>query len=158
MWVTGVQTCALPICMFRLSGNLICAYENQLNISGIVDQLHQLFPEEVPWITSHSAPCSSDLSYESILKSPIPCSCGIPLHRLPAKESRIWDFVPYKSQFQKYLSTLLHGRDMPAPMLLFRYHPPTSSPHSWVLPLHCHGWSKAPMLFPHQSRLPHERR
>lgn len=90
-----------------LSGNPVCASQNQLNISQYCGSIPSVIPEGGSIDNSTlCAPCPTDLPFESILKSPIPCFCGIPLYvdyRL--KSPGFWDFVPYEAQFQTYLSS-----------------------------------------------------
>jgi hypothetical protein len=93
--------------MFRLSGNPICTSPNQLNISQYCGSPSPVVPGGGSLDNSTlCSPCSTDLPFESILKSPNPCSCGIPLYvdyRL--KSPGFWDFIPYEAQFQQYLSS-----------------------------------------------------
>jgi len=90
-----------------LSGNPICTSPNQLNISQYCGSPSLVVPGGGSLDNSTlCSPCSTDLPFESILKSPNPCSCGIPLYvdyRL--KSPGFWDFIPYEAQFQEYLSS-----------------------------------------------------
>uniref|UniRef100_A0ACD5XLB7 Uncharacterized protein n=2 Tax=Avena sativa TaxID=4498 RepID=A0ACD5XLB7_AVESA len=90
-----------------LSGNPVCTSQNQLNISQYCVSPSSVLPGGGSLDNSTlCSPCSTDLPFESILKSPNPCSCGIPLYvdyRL--KSPGFWDFVPYEAQFQEYLSS-----------------------------------------------------
>ncbi|XP_047054642.1 probable LRR receptor-like serine/threonine-protein kinase At1g06840 [Lolium rigidum] len=90
-----------------LSGNPICTSPNQLNISQYCGSPSPVVPGGGSLDNSTlCSPCSTDLPFESILKSPNPCSCGIPLYvdyRL--KSPGFWDFIPYEAQFQQYLSS-----------------------------------------------------
>ncbi|KAF0935583.1 hypothetical protein E2562_034977, partial [Oryza meyeriana var. granulata] len=89
-----------------LFGNPICTSQNQLNITQYCQTMTVVVPGGSANNSTICPPCSTDLPYEYILMSPIPCLCAIPLYvdyRL--KSPGFWDFVPYEGQFQQYLSS-----------------------------------------------------
>ncbi|TVU06801.1 hypothetical protein EJB05_46836 [Eragrostis curvula] len=89
-----------------LSGNPVCTDQNQQNISQYCQTMAVVVPGGSTNNSTLCQPCSTDLPYENIPMSPIPCLCAIPLYvdyRL--KSPGFWDFVPYKFQFQQYLSS-----------------------------------------------------
>ncbi|KAL5199918.1 hypothetical protein ABZP36_021121 [Zizania latifolia] len=89
-----------------LSGNPICASSNQLNITQYCQSTPVIVPDGSANTSTVCSPCSTDLPYENIPMSPIPCLCAIPLYvdyRL--KSPGFWDFLPYEGQFQQYLSS-----------------------------------------------------
>ncbi|KAM3195081.1 hypothetical protein ACQJBY_071254 [Aegilops geniculata] len=89
-----------------LSGNPICTSQNQLNISQYCQSISVVVPGGSTNNNTLCPPCSTDLPYENILRSPISCLCAIPLYvdyRL--KSPGFWDFVPYEAEFQHYLSS-----------------------------------------------------
>ncbi|KAL6653235.1 hypothetical protein ACP70R_012160 [Stipagrostis hirtigluma subsp. patula] len=89
-----------------LSGNPVCTSQNQLNISQYCQLTAVIVPGGSASNSTLCQPCSTDLPYEIIPMSPIPCLCAIPLYvdyRL--KSPGFWDFVPYEVQFQQYLSS-----------------------------------------------------
>ncbi|KAF7093931.1 hypothetical protein CFC21_096300 [Triticum aestivum] len=89
-----------------LSGNPICTSQNQLNISQYCQSISVVVPGGSTNNNTLCPPCSTDLPYENILRSPISCLCAIPLYvdyRL--KSPGFWDFVPYEAEFQYYLSS-----------------------------------------------------
>ena len=51
-------------------------------------------------------PCPTDLPFERVPMSPLPCFCAVPLYvdyRL--KSPGFWNYVPYEALFQQYLSS-----------------------------------------------------
>ncbi|XP_006645416.1 probable LRR receptor-like serine/threonine-protein kinase At1g06840 [Oryza brachyantha] len=89
-----------------LSGNPICTSPNQLNITQYCQTTSVIVPGGSESNSTVCQPCSTDLPYENVPMSPIPCLCAIPLYvdyRL--KSPGFWDFVPYEGQFQQYLSS-----------------------------------------------------
>lgn len=90
----------------RLSGNPVCTVQNQQNISQYCQTRAVVVPGSSANNSTLCQPCSTDLPYENIPMSPIPCQCAIPLYvdyRL--KSPGFWDFVPFEVQFQQYLSS-----------------------------------------------------
>ncbi|XP_062184861.1 probable LRR receptor-like serine/threonine-protein kinase At1g06840 [Phragmites australis] len=89
-----------------LYGNPVCTVQNQLNISQYCQSRAVAAHGGSANNSTRCAPCSTDLPYENIPMSPIPCLCAIPLYvdyRL--KSPGFWNFVPYEVQFQQYLSS-----------------------------------------------------
>ncbi|RLM74176.1 hypothetical protein C2845_PM15G00320 [Panicum miliaceum] len=89
-----------------LHGNPVCTVQNQQNIS----QYCQSTPVVAPGGSSSNSTlcgsCSTDLPYERVPMSPMPCSCAIPLYvdyRL--KSPGFSNFIPYEVLFQQYLSS-----------------------------------------------------
>uniref|UniRef100_A0A0D9VB01 non-specific serine/threonine protein kinase n=1 Tax=Leersia perrieri TaxID=77586 RepID=A0A0D9VB01_9ORYZ len=89
-----------------LSGNPICTSQNQLNITQYCQAKSVLVPRGPANNSTVCPRCSTDLPYENIPMSPIPCLCAIPLYvEYRLKSPGFWDFVPYEDQFQQYLSS-----------------------------------------------------
>lgn len=91
--------------MFRLHGNPVCTAQNQLNIS---KYCQSTTVPQAGGSLNNSTVCGScsEMPYERVLMSPIPCFCAIPLYvdyRL--KSPGLSDFVPYEALFQQYLSS-----------------------------------------------------
>lgn len=89
-----------------LHGNPVCTAQNQLNISQYCQSTTVAIRGGSADNSTLCQPCSTDLPFERVPMSPIPCSCSIPVYvdyRL--KSPGFWDYVPYESQFQQYLSS-----------------------------------------------------
>lgn len=92
--------------MFRLHGNPVCAAQNQLNISQYCQSATVVVPEPGGSADNSTLCQPCDLPFERIPLSPIPCICAVPVYvdyRL--KSPGFWNFIPYESQFQQYLSS-----------------------------------------------------
>jgi hypothetical protein len=84
----------------------VCTVQNQQNISQYCQTAPVVAHGRSASNSTLCPPCSTDLPYENIPMSPIPCLCAIPVYvgyRL--KSPGIWNFVPYEVQFQQYLSS-----------------------------------------------------
>ncbi|XP_066348118.1 probable LRR receptor-like serine/threonine-protein kinase At1g06840 isoform X2 [Miscanthus floridulus] len=89
-----------------LHGNPVCAAQNQLNISQYCQSATVVVPEPGGSADNSTLCQPCDLPFERIPLSPIPCICAVPVYvdyRL--KSPGFWNFIPYESQFQQYLSS-----------------------------------------------------
>lgn len=92
--------------MLRLHGNPVCTLQNQLNISQYCQSTSVVVPGSYADNSTLCGPCNTDLPFERVPMSPLPCFCAVPVYvdyRL--KSPGFWNFIPYERQFQQYLSS-----------------------------------------------------
>ncbi|KAF8647591.1 hypothetical protein HU200_065221 [Digitaria exilis] len=89
-----------------LHGNPVCTLQNQLNISQYCQSTTVVVPGGTADNSTLCGPCTTDLPFERVPMSPIPCFCAVPVkvdYRL--KSPGFSNFVPYELQFQQYLTS-----------------------------------------------------
>ncbi|OEL16367.1 putative leucine-rich repeat receptor-like serine/threonine-protein kinase [Dichanthelium oligosanthes] len=89
-----------------LHGNPVCTVQNQQNISQYCQSMAIIVPGGSANNSTLCAPCSTDLPFERVPMSPIPCSCAVPVYvNYRLKSPGFSNFVPYEVLFQQYLSS-----------------------------------------------------